>query len=421
MIQVFRSKFFKEKFFQSGVILFVASSVANLASYFYQFTMSRLMAPHDFGALNSLLSLFAMETVAVAVIGMVMVKYISQFQARQEGGKLRLFLLNSLRNLTLLGMFLGILVFITRLWMGRFLVLESALPLLILAVMVFMSFVLPVGTALLQGLQLFVRLGWTLVAGGISRLLFGILLVGLGLGVNGGLLANFLAAFPPILFFCGPLQRILKTHASSGPVERHTREILLFSIPVTLTLLGCAGLVNLDLILVKHFFLPELAGQYAAAVILGRSIFYFPGSLAMAMYPMVNEAHALEKDAHALLKRCLLWTGVLSLGGLLLFVAFPDFLIRFLFGEQYPQASRLLPIYAFSMLPLALSNVLVQFNLGLRKYGFIYMILGACLLEWVFVSIFHKSFRDILIILNVIEWFLVGVLLVMGFSKQVRK
>ncbi|MBI1870769.1 MAG: oligosaccharide flippase family protein [Chlamydiae bacterium] len=406
-----------EKFFKSGSILFFSTSIGNLAAYFYQFAMSRLMRPEDFGTLNSLLSLFAIETVPVTVIGMVIIKYVSGFYARQEMGKLKLFLVNSFRNLSLLGFFLAMLVFMTRSYVAHFLKLNTVTPLWILALMISVSFVIPVGGALLQGLQLFGRFGGAMISTGLLRLALGVFLVWLGWGVNGGLWANFLASFALAIFFYQPLRKILEA-SFTKKIEKHTREILLFSLPVTLALLGSSGLINLDLILVKHFFSPSLAGQYAAAVILGRSIFYFPGALSMAMYPMINEAEALQKDSFHILKKCLIWTAFLSGSGLVLFMIVPDFLIKTLFGAQYTEASHLLPLYALAMLPLALSNIFIQFNLALRKYGFIYTIFGACVLEWGLMALFHQSLDEVLIILNVVEWALVMTLFVMGFRKR---
>jgi O-antigen/teichoic acid export membrane protein len=378
--------------------------------------MSRLLSPKDFGALNSILSLFSIETVPVMVVGMVIIRYVSQFQALQETAKLRLFLLNSLRNLSVLGILLALLIWLTRSWVGLYLRLESTAPIILLGVMVFFAFIFPVGTGYLQGLQLFGRLGCVLIFNGFARLIFGIVLVLLGYGVMGALGANVLAFFVVFLFFYQPFRKILQI-STSKEIERHTKEILVFSIPVTLAFLGSSGLIFLDLILVNHFFSPDSVGQYAAAVILGRSIFYFPGALAMAMYPMAAEAQVLQKDAYDILKKCLILTGLLSGCGLILFISIPDFLIWTLFGSQYSEAGQLLSFYALAMFPFALSSVFIQFNLALKRFKFIYVLLVALALEWAAIELFHNSFGDILIIVNLTQW---GILTVLGFLTAIQ-
>lgn len=410
--QTLRSKILKEKFLLSSSALFLATLVANLTSYFYQFSMSRLMVPKDFGALNSVLSLFALVTVPAGVVGLVVTRYVSQFQAQKESGKLRLFIMNSLKNLSLFGVLLALPLWIGREGAKHFLNLESSSPMIILAAMVFTGFIFPVGISLLQGLQLFYRLGLFMIGTGLIRLLAGVLLVWLHGGVNGALSANLIACIAGFLIFYKPFKKILSDFPSQN-IQRHTKEILSFSIPVTLAFLGSTCLVHLDLILVKHFLPPELAGQYAAAVILGRSIFYFPGALATTMYPMLSEASTLSKETAPILKRCLLMTLGLSGLGALLFISVPGFLIQTLFGSQYPQAHQILPFYATAMLPLALSSVFIQHELALRKFKFIYILLGMATVEGFLITLFHSSFATILTILNLSQW---GLLIFLGVS-----
>jgi O-antigen/teichoic acid export membrane protein len=392
-----------EKFMRSGLILFLGTFVSNVASYFYQFAMSRMMKPQDFGALNAVLSLFHLHTVAAGVVSLVIVKYISNFQAKQERGKLKLFVLNSLKNLGLLGSLLGIAIYVTRFWFAEFLKLDHPALLTLLAFMVFLGFIYPIGMGLLQGLQLFGRLAFAMALIGLVRLISGTIFVELGLGVSGALLANILALSVAALAAISPMLLLLK-FPKQADVQRHTREILVFAVPVALAFLGGSGLLYLDLILVKHFFSPEGVGQYTAAVILGRSIFYFPGALAMAMYPMVSEAHALQKNASPILVKCLLITALFSGAGTLAFVLFPGFWIHILFGHQYPEAAGLLPYYAFSMLPLSLTHVIIQSRLAVKQYGFIPILLAVLVAECVLIVFFHKTLFQVLVILNVLQW-----------------
>lgn len=405
-----------EKFMRSGLILFLGSLVSNVASYFYQFVMSRLMPPKDFGTLNAVFSLFHLTTVAVSVVGLVVVKYVSDFQARGEYGKLRLFVLNSFRNLGSIGLLLGVLIYFARGWLGEFLKLESTAPLVLLAGMVFLGFVYPVGIGFLQGLQLFARFAWTLAFVGIVRLVSGVILVKAGFGVLGAIFSNILAFTATIFFSFKPLVKVL-SFPERSKLEKHTKEILIFTVPATLAYLGCSGLLYLDLILVKHFFSPDMAGQYTAAVILGRSIFYFPMALSMAMYPMMSESHALQKDASRILVKCLLLTALLSAAGALAFMLFPDFWIRVLFGSQYAEATRLLPLYSLSMLPLSISNVLIQSRLAVKQFSFIPALLIALLLEFILIWTFHDTLNQVLLIINLLQWTAAFVLLFFSFRK----
>lgn len=420
IIDYVNKRFLKEKFIRSGSILFASTLILNITGYFFQFAMSRLMGPKDFGEMNSILSLFSIETVPVMVVSMVIVRYVSRFRALQEFGKLHLFFKNSFRNLIIVAAFLSFGIWLTRTWVGDYLQLSSVTPLVVLAFMVFASFIFPVGTGFVQGLQLFGRLGAIFALLGITRLLFGFLLVYWGWAVSGALLASILSYLSVTVLFYKPFRSVISKPVS-GDEERHTKDILRFSIPVAFAFLGTIGLVNLDLIMVKHFFDPERAGQYAAAVVLGRSIYYFPGALAMAMYPMVSEAHDLKRDTFGILKRCLFLTGVLSGVGIVIFFMIPNFLVKTLFGGQYPQAASMMTFYSLAMFPLVLTSVLIQFNLALHKYKFLYPLMFFLFLEGVLIQYHHNSIKDILFVINLCEWLLLIVLLIISFSNFRRQ
>lgn len=406
---VFLSRFchrhLSEKYMHSSLILFLGTFVSNVASYFYQFAMSRMMTPKDFGALNALFSVFHILTGFVTVAGLVIVKYVSDFQARKEFGELRLFALSSFKNLGGIGVGFAIFVYLMKDWFGKFLNLESSEPVVILAAMVFLGFICPIGMGFLQGLQLFIRLAVAFAAFGVTRLVLGAVFVNLGFGVAGALFSNILALLITVFFVFKPLAKIFGYQQHSG-IKKHTKDITIFAVPVTLVYLGCSSFLYLDLILVKHFFPPNMAGQYTAAVILGRSLYYFPMALSATMYSMAAEAQSLNRNPGGLLRNCFILTAVLCGSGLALFFMFPQYLCHFLYGSSYPDSSRILPYYGLAMLAFTLSSVLFQFNLALKKYKFIFVLLFFLVLQLILILAFRSSFAHILWVINICHWLL---------------
>lgn len=93
---------------------------------------------------------------------------------------------------------LGLIVFVLLLsssnHIASFLNIKSTIPVVIVAVVLIFSVLVPVNTGILQGLQKFEWLGFINVLYAATKLISGIILVRIGLGVNGALGALIVAS-----------------------------------------------------------------------------------------------------------------------------------------------------------------------------------------------------------------------------------
>ena len=96
-----------------------------------------------------------------------------------------------------------------------------------------------------------------------------------------------------------------------------------------------AAMTQLDMVLVKKYFSPEKAGQYAAAAVLGKTILYLPGGLVLALFPLVAKKQALRSDPTGLLLQSLAATTLVCLTIALGFNLFSRDLIEIFYGPQY--------------------------------------------------------------------------------------
>ena len=65
------------------------------------------------------------------------------------------------------------------------------------------------------------------------------------------------------------------------------KAVIAFAGPVVLVYLGQILISNSDIIMVKRFFEPEIAGQYAAVALIGRIVFFATWSVVTALFPIV--------------------------------------------------------------------------------------------------------------------------------------
>ena len=114
--------------------------------------------------------------------------------------------------------FLGIIIFLffvlTSNWISSFLKIESITPVIVLGSIFLFSTLLPVNLGSLQGLQKFVPLGFTTIINFSSKLVFGVILVTIGFGVNGALGAVVIGSAIALLFSFIPLKSFLSRKSS---------------------------------------------------------------------------------------------------------------------------------------------------------------------------------------------------------------
>ena len=229
----------------------------------------------DFGMLNSLLSLAAIISVPAGTVLVVMARYVSKFNATRAVGKIKYLFYNAYIKLLLAGI-LGVGIFVSLSgYICDYLNISTRFPLILIGISLLISLLLPINMGILQGLQKFGYLGLSGILSGVLRLACGVLLISRGLGVNGAIVAGIIPPLVMLFITFYPI-RFLFNKAVHNDNERYTKEILLYSLPVTLSTLCFTGLFNIDLVLVKHFFSPEEAGNYAAVAILGDLYFIFP-------------------------------------------------------------------------------------------------------------------------------------------------
>ena len=384
---------------KTGIYLFIASLAGNVSAYFFQFYMSRKLSVADFGMLNSLLSLSAIISVPAGTVLVVMARYVSKFNALRAIGKIKYLFYNAYIKLLLAGM-LGVGIFVSLSgYLCDYLNINTRFPLILIGISLLISLLLPINMGILQGLQKFGYLGLSGILSGVLRLACGVLLISRGLGVNGAIVAGIIPSLVMLFITFYPI-RFLFNKAVHNDNERYTKEILLYSLPVTLSALCFTGLFNIDLVLVKHFFSPEDAGNYAAVAILGRSIFYLPGAIILAMFPMVSESHTLNKDTYGLLNKALLFTLLLSGVGLVLFFVFPSQLMGLLMGKKFIATAPLLRVFGLAMLPFALLNIVINFNLAKHSTKFVYTLVFGCLLEVFLMYLYHNTLMHVLYIMG---------------------
>jgi O-antigen/teichoic acid export membrane protein len=231
---------------------------------------------------------------------------------------------------------------------------------------VLLSLWMPIFWGALQGKQDFLWLGWSMMLNGVGRLAVAALAVvvlgwyaaGMMTGVLLGLvMAVGIAVWQTRALWSGP----------SLPFD--WRGLLREVVPLMLGFAAFQFLFTADTIFVKSYFSEEIGGFYVAAGTLSRALMWLVGPLAAVMFPRIVHSAAKAEKSN-LMDLVFMGTGLLAALGALSLSLLGPWIVRFMSGAKFVQvASSLLPWYAGAMVPLALSNVLLNNLLARSSFG----------------------------------------------------
>lgn len=375
----------------------MATALTNLGNFVFHLYMGRHLPETEYGILYRLLALLMIVSVPTATIQTVLTKYTAHFKAGNQYARIHFLLFHFLKRVSFYGL-LGFLIFLAASrrvasWQH----FPSQEPVIILGVLLLLSVVSPSLGGIIQGLQKFNYLGWSMIGGVISRLFLGVIFICFGLGVNGALYATILAALVGLIIITFPLKSLFKARELKSSID--FKEIYSYFTPVALSLLFFMLLTNIDVLLIGNFFNPVEAELYSAAAFVGRMILFFPMAIVIVMFPKASELYAQRKDSFLILKKSLVYVGLLAGGATLFCLLFPQFIIRLIWGGRYQASTPLIGKFALAMALFGLVNILFFYQLSVHRFRFLYLAGIFTLLQIIALALFHNTLSQVVWIL----------------------
>lgn len=397
----------RDNFLRDSSILLAATFFSSIFNFLFQVYASRALGPVEYGLLGVIFSLFYITSAPVNTIVYSLTQFFARFKAQNNQAAMGALFFRALRRLNQWGLILFLIFVISSPLLAAFLKFPSRWPLFLFGLFLWSSFFFPVTIAFLSGQQKFLALSTLQIIASIAKLVLAVIFVAWGLGVNGAILALVGSVLLPFLlgFFW------LKPFFGGKNISLGTREIYAYSVPVFITSLALTFFINIDLILVKHFFNSIEAGFYAAAGTLTKTIYFATASLATALFPKVVAQKEAQLNPQKLLLKALLYLAAGAGFCLFCFYFFPDFLTQLLFGRQYYLKNILFPM-GLAVTLLSAVFILTTYLLALSAKKFSGWLLFFAFLEIILIWFNHWTL--LMVVKNII--FTLGPLLaILGF------
>jgi len=377
--------------------------------------MGRMLGPVDYGVLASLISLTYLFSIPIGALNWTTIKYIAALRGKRKFGEISLFYSWLNQKLIVLGLAGFLFLLILSPWLKTFLHLESIWPLWLIIGASIISIYLTINTAVLQGYLRFGLMSTSAILQAAARLLFGPVLIIIGLKVLGATLAIFLCLVLGYLFTLYFVKKQLD-QKPEGKIK--TREVFDYLVPVFFWTLAFISLYTTDIVLARHFLSPQEAGFYAALATLGKIIFFASSPIVMVMFPLVSEKHANGKKYGHYLYLSLALVFLVCLGITGLYCLFPQLMVNLLYGSQYLAAAPSLWLFALFLSFYTLAYLLTNFYLSIRKTKVVILPVVAAFLQIILIFLFHQDLRQTVSVSVIILALLTGALLLYSKNDQ---
>ncbi len=388
---------------------FMLSSIANIFTVAFYFIMSRKLGPESYSAFAVLLAIFQIASVTAGVVSIVIIKYISYFKAKSQYDKISMLLNLSIKYLFASGFLVFLLLSIFSQDISDLFNLNSRFAVVLLGLFIWSFLFITSLLSALNGLQRYFTLGLNRIFEAIATLILGILFVYLlRLNVNGAVLAMFLGAVATIPFCLGALKNIIMIKKT--PLGKIGLMEYIILATLISSLIGI--MLNIDVMMVKSFFDETESGFYGATSLVGSIVFFISSALNTIIFPKVSELYSNGEDTSEYLRFGLFWTTLGCSIVIISYFLFPSFIVNIAVGNKY-NISSYIGIYSIAMSLLALTNVIVVYNLAIKKWNILYVLFPALFIEMLLIFLFHQSIQQVIIIVLIFNILLLVALLIL--------
>lgn len=395
------------RFEYNSLIVFSLSMIANVLGMIFQALVGRLLNDVSlFADLQSIMSLFNILVLPTTVASGVVTRYTAQFYSRNEYSLIKDFLRKAFMVLGLLSIIYIFIMLNLKSGIAEWLHIDD---LLIVVVAVFLSGLATL-TAIyvggLQGLQLFVLYGLY----GLIGPIFKIIAVFVSVEQNNQLVTILIIWILGLIisYIIGTffLTYSLKDYSCCKCSINH-KEITNYIYNVFIANVGFTLLSNIDMLLVKHNY-NSVAGDYSAALMLGKIVTYVTGALVIVLFPMVAGEGKTEKYKLELLKKTIICNILLGVIVLALLNIFSSLFIHMLLGSAFTAcADYIFPISVY-VLPQGIINILVTYSMANNEMNFITKtLLVGILLECITTIVGDFSLVAFIWNISLIAWIIV--------------
>jgi O-antigen/teichoic acid export membrane protein len=385
----------RERLLTHNLIVGGGTIAAGLLGIAFQVLVSHRLSPIDYGGVFAVVTLITFMGLPASALTLLMARETSRDRARGSRADSAALLHAGNRALLLVGLALAAIFVLASPLLASVFTIPITLLWAAAAGMPF-GLALPLLLGAFQGEQQF--LSFALLATSQAGLkLFAALALAIVYGPLGIIAGISLATVLIYLVARWKLRRKL----SIKPRLPWIRPAATYLAMVVPSMVALAVLLSADVLVVKHFFAAQVAGEYAAVAAIGRAIFWGATAVATVLFPKVIFSESQGRSGSSIISASLGLVGLGGLAGFGLLLFGSTWLLTAFAGGAYAEAAVYLPSYAVGMTLLGGVAVLIATHQSRARPGFLAVLLPLTLLEPGLLLAFHGSVTQVVQVMDI--------------------
>lgn len=416
----------RQSLFGAFGVMMVAVTLASALNYVFSIIMTRMLGETGaFANFNSLNAIFLIVSMGALSVQTVITKNVAEFEVGEERDKTRS-LIHAFSRWLVITSVVVVAVSVAVAWpLAHVLKLNSPLYVILVGTSLAITLYLTLPYGLLQGQQRFIGLGAASISASTLRIIIGVTLVALGLGVYGALSAATLAGVcvaGTVIYYYRDFFR-----GKVEPIEDfHPAQALRTLVPVAVAVFLVIFMTQIDVVLVKALKGAHTADLYSYGALAGKAVLFFPAGIALVMFPRVSELRTRGEPTGRVLAWSLAACFALEAAVVGFYALFPDFTATFFAGKHGKEIAGISGIggmpfvvmFGLVMAIFAFVNLLVYYHLALDRRAFIAILVVGAVAEVAGILAFHRTLTDVLLVMLVVGLALLAANLALAFVER---
>jgi len=390
-------KAIKNPLMSGSIFVFVGFLLGNFFNFLFNVYMSRNLSVTDYGTLASLVSVILLFALAAEALTPTIINFSGSYFAKKEIGKVTALFWKLNTSFVVFSVIILVLFVIFGEQLGDFFKIDNTFLLFVVGVIVFFTSAMTLNRGILMGKLSFGYISFLNIFPSALKLLAGILLVVLGLGVTGSIVAFLIAYTSYYLLSFFPLRFIFQTKTREKVIS--IGKMFAYTAPSAIAMLGLTLFITTDMLLVKHFYSSEDAGVYAGMSLLGKIIYFFSAPISTVLFPLVVQRHARNEKYNHLF---LMGMGLVAISSLVItifYFIFPEFSILLLLKQkEYLSQTSTIWVFGIFMTIYSLLWLTTNYYLSMKKTKVFIPIVGGAIFQAVALWYYHDTFLTVIII-----------------------
>lgn len=386
----------KVRVLSGSMTMLVSSGLVGALNLVYNLALAHSLGADRFGHASVVYTVLMLLSAVTLSFQLLCSKFVAKTDSLSEKIAIYRFLH---RRAFLFGVGVSLLLAYSSALISGYLNLPTRNYILMLAAGIVFFIPLGVRRGLMQGMYDFRHLAFNFVLEVIVKLGGAIVLIWVGYGVSGVIVAIVASIVVAYIFSKPRTSTSLSQTSLPAALGEGIQAIVFF--------VGQVIINNLDIILVKHFFSATDAGVYAAVALVGRVVYMLSWSVVSGMVPFSAAALSEKQDGRTVLGTALLMVVLIASLFTMGVALAPPHLWHVVLGSGFPLTGHgsytsLLVLYAATTGIYSLAVVLMSYEIT-RKIGNVSW-LQLCFSGAIIVGIYmmHRTLHDVILVQTVL-------------------